>query len=630
MCNAYSPCCIMFRRAKQIIFGFVGAISAPIKMDRPAHLHSLDPETKEVSAAATRDGDLKDPESAPLPMTKASAAATRDGDLKDPESAPLPMTKVGSCIDNGPADIYRPETIAAISADSLQDSETTPLLMTKGDSGPLPMTKGGSCIDVGSADIHHSDSETTPLLTTKGDSSSNDFPAVATCDDNVPDPDSTPLSMTKGAVYQRHKRAMETAEETALRRRKNAERGAIKRKNMTQEQRQQESLKRRAARVQKSQQKSARRQEATVYCRATILGKELGQPKAPELNAASHIIRAALTDFSKDRGPLVPIYTFNVDEGTTRNSIFVKCPSLEIIDGSAVYNWEIDCVGADVPKSFIISPTKTRPFFILCNATEIADIDGVVLVGHGSHAVLLCAAYNCNNSVTLPKPDDIRDDMRTFKENIVKKKPHFGSCGECYSFGDHASFRKVSVSSQSSIHPYSFRDVEKERHYRHILLSLVRSAQNEIDNCLPGFSTVCTLSLDVMLDTLNEKVYIQGIPSPSCSGNYLAAHYNFNAGTSQFHIERDTSYTIMLVPFGCTQNNLQLQFHFRLNDTSMAIIGMTSGVTFTYAAYLLTHRQHCSASDYDCCFNCSAYGNKQLFQHARTTYIRKMSTDRET
>ena len=87
--------------------------------------------------------------------------------------------------------------------------------------------------------------------------------------------------------------------------------------------------------------------------------------------------------------------------------------------------------------------------------------------------------------------------------------------------------------------------------------------------------------------------------SPSCSGNYLAAHFNFNASTSRFHIEQDTSYTLMLVPWGCSQDNLQLQ--------STVMIGMRAGVTFTFAAYLLTHRQHCSASDYDCCLNCSTY-----------------------
>ena len=460
------------------------------------------------------------------------------------------------------------------------------------------------------------DPETSPLSMTKGETGLEDLPATVTNNDHLQDQETAPLSMTRGAVYMRMKRLMESEEVAAQRRLKNAERDAMRRRNWTLEQRQQESLKRRAARVRKSRRKTP------AKFRALGWREECGQPTVLEMNAASDIVRAALMDKSKDCDPLLPIYTFNADDEIAQNSIFVRCQGSEIFDGATVRSWKIDRVGAAIPKSFIISPTKTRPFFILCDVTEIAHIDGVLLVGHGSHAVLLCATYNCNKSIVIPKPVDIRDDMRTFKANIVEKKPHYGSSGECFSFGDHASFCKVTTSNQSSIGPYSSGDVWKERHYGAILLSLIRSAQNGIDDCLPGFSTVCALTMDVMLEVLNGTASTVGIPSPSCSGNYLAAHFNFNASTSRFHIERDTSYTLMLVPWGCSQDNLQLQFHFRLNDASTVMIGMRAGVTFTFAAYLLTHRQHCSASDYDCCLNCSTYGNKQLFQHARTTYIR--------
>jgi len=416
--------------------------------------------------------------------------------------------------------------------------------------------------------------------------------------------------------------------------------------NMTMEEKQQLSLKKRAKRANKAPEikaiecSNARQREKKRYDNMTTEQKQqlllkkkakrtahlqLNREQYPtqhDLTVTFNAIAASLTDNTKKQKPPLPIYTINADDDITKHSIFVRNPLwVQIHPQKTTFcNWEIYLIGTHVSKKFIVTPTATHPLYVVCEVTEIADIDGILLLGDGSHAILLCAtATNEKNFCLNARPSDILSDIATFKPNVNVGSKHFGSGGKCYSFGDHGGYEKLTDTNKSSVQQYSSKDKVKELHYGSILTILLNSARNSIDKLLPFFTSVSAMTRNVIQKNLNHEV-ITGIQSHRCE--YPTAHFNFNARTEIFHTEWDVTYTLIFVPQGFHQTVTDLQFQFRISDDSTVVIGMGSGVTISYAAWLLTHRQQCPLGDSSCFINCSAYSNKQLFTNARCTFAR--------
>eukprot|EP00590_Aulacoseira_subarctica_P000120 CAMPEP_0172438154 /NCGR_PEP_ID=MMETSP1064-20121228/72646_1 /TAXON_ID=202472 /ORGANISM="Aulacoseira subarctica , Strain CCAP 1002/5" /LENGTH=351 /DNA_ID=CAMNT_0013186689 /DNA_START=699 /DNA_END=1751 /DNA_ORIENTATION=- len=351
---------------------------------------------------------------------------------------------------------------------------------------------------------------------------------------------------------------------------------------MSSEQKQKRSLKRRArwAENQKSKKQSPEG-------KANMIAKLCHSPIRHDLNVAHAAVALSLKDKLKKQQPPMPIYTLNADENENiaLNSIFLKHPKrTKITDQKTAFrNWEVDHIGANISANLIIRPTRANPFYILCDVAEIVAIDGVMLVGSGRHAVLLCATkVAVQNMVLCGKTSDILNDISSFKPNIKTGNKHFNSAGKCFSFGDHGAYEKLTDSGKSSVRQYSSKDNVKETHYGTILSVLLNSACDAIDKRLPYFSSVSALTTEVIMKELNQEL-LTGLPSHQ--SKYLSAHFNFNARTEIFHIERDVTYTLIFVPSGFNQTASGLQFQFRLNDFTTIIIGMGSGVTFTYAAW---------------------------------------------
>ena len=99
-----------------------------------------------------------------------------------------------------------------------------------------------------------------------------------------------------------------------------------------------------------------------------------------------------------------------------------------------------------------------------------------------------------------------------------------------------------------------------------------------------------------------------------------------NAETTQYHIERDCTYTIIHVPQQVKYNDhSKYHFMFKTADDMNIAIPMQVGTTILFTGQFLTHTQSgCidSTVENDTFFNFSSYGNDKLFTHIKKSIAR--------
>ena len=100
----------------------------------------------------------------------------------------------------------------------------------------------------------------------------------------------------------------------------------------------------------------------------------------------------------------------------------------------------------------------------------------------------------------------------------------------------------------------------------------------------------------------------------------LSAYVNVESFTGIPHTEKDISPTVISVPKQDNHEQLGINFQFCLTTDRSLFIKMKPNVTFTYSAYLLTHRQNHDGGQN--CINVSAYGNQRLFWNTRKSLSR--------
>ena len=267
----------------------------------------------------------------------------------------------------------------------------------------------------------------------------------------------------------------------------------------------------------------------------------------------------------------------------------------------------------------VITPKKKNPVFILCEVQEIKHLPDLLLVGDGTHALLLIAVLGKDVSSAVPLPRTLKEELRQCKRNVITKSHHHGSQGECFSFGDRGAYEKLSTSG-SSLGQYAKKDEGNEKYLGSILQKYIKSARKDLNDIIPDFSYVATLALSAINDNLKINNIIKGIPCLFDETDYISGHFNVNARTLIFHYEFDITYTLISVPPQDNEIADHLKFHFRLNKEETLSINMIPGCTISYAAILLTHRQDCPVGE--TIYNVSAYGNQKLFLNCRSTYLR--------
>ena len=102
-----------------------------------------------------------------------------------------------------------------------------------------------------------------------------------------------------------------------------------------------------------------------------------------------------------------------------------------------------------------------------------------------------------------------------------------------------------------------------------------------------------------------------------------------NARTTIYHTEDDATYTLCKIPDQPTTKNSTMTykriFLLKLNDDITLSIPLVLNLCYVFTGSLLTHRQHCDKSCYhdnSAFFNIISYGNKRLFSHIKTSFLR--------
>ena len=158
----------------------------------------------------------------------------------------------------------------------------------------------------------------------------------------------------------------------------------------------------------------------------------------------------------------------------------------------------------------------------------------------------LCNTYVWNNA------EDITT-VRRFKKSTVKNggNHHFGSMGECFSFGLHNIFK---TKNMITIDNYCGDDEAMIKKYRSCIGLHLKRVFTIFDTIIPGLSNDLHITGRSMLSsskgTSLENVFMKYDNNDDNLMPHfiLSSHLNVDAKTSIIHCEKDTTYTTIAVP----------------------------------------------------------------------------------
>jgi hypothetical protein len=180
------------------------------------------------------------------------------------------------------------------------------------------------------------------------------------------------------------------------------------------------------------------------------------------------------------------------------------------------------------------------------------------------------------------------------KKSTIKKNNqnhHYGSSGECYSFGLRNSYTKLKHASSPSISKYKGDDSIESKSYQQYLENIYRCVYDSMHKYIPGVPRKLNLNCVSMLQ-LSVKSSMDSIVRNNIDSDMnflLSANININARTRELHCEKDTTYTTIAIPHQLNQSACII-FEFYLNTHHSLKIKFPSASCFTYSAYCLTHR----------------------------------------
>ena len=151
----------------------------------------------------------------------------------------------------------------------------------------------------------------------------------------------------------------------------------------------------------------------------------------------------------------------------------------------------------------------------------------------------------------------------------------------------------------------------------------------EIGSGMDGLITIIPNLRQCIAPTLNVAYDIQGfvgglnIERVPLSGYGLwQTSISINAQTTQFHTEKDCTYTVIHVPKKATEQKKikQNDYRFLFKLKGNCNIGLFSG-------QCLTHRQSSNydvSKDQSLFINFASYGNERMYRHLKTSIYRKI------
>ena len=275
---------------------------------------------------------------------------------------------------------------------------------------------------------------------------------------------------------------------------------------------------------------------------------------------------------------------------------------------------------------------------ILCEANEKCLVDDPNItfipneVEDDDYVLLMMYVHNtCTSNLLqqLPIWDNVMDlaEIKKSKKSTINSSNynhHYGSTGECYSFGVRNAF-STSQCTNITITNYAGDDSSTMQKYKKYIWDNFDIVFKSFDQKIPGLSKYLNITCKSMehqckgteLSSYMNNHYNKG--NMAHSQSMLSGNINVNAMTRDIHCEKDITYTTIHVPHQ-QENDAYIVFEFQLNPLFSLKIQVLQNCSFTYSAYCLAHRQVYTYGFN--CINLSTYSTKRLYNHYRLSLNR--------
>ena len=159
-----------------------------------------------------------------------------------------------------------------------------------------------------------------------------------------------------------------------------------------------------------------------------------------------------------------------------------------------------------------------------------------------------------------------------------------------------------------------------------LLSNEVRYGVDNIAKHIPIVMELISPVVDVVyeMQTLRGDIYLKEVCLKNSS--IWKTSVSVDAYTTDFHTENDCTYSVIHVPMQVESGKCNAyHFQFALNEKHNISIPLHECTTILFSAKCLTYRQTFEDkinTKKDVFFNFGAYGNQQLFNHMRKTFVR--------
>lgn len=327
------------------------------------------------------------------------------------------------------------------------------------------------------------------------------------------------------------------------------------------------------------------------------------------------------------------------------NLIRTKGSSTNHCDGG-ITSYDLKVIGDNVLKYFQemkdqsvkidLKDINGGYLFILCSVQEehiIRDESITVIPDDYKEEDYIVLFFGLSSILPVENKQRIWDNvldiinLKKHKQSTVKENEpehHYGSQGECYSFGVRNGF-SMDTTGLYSYTWYANDSCDEMQQYKHFIWNSLRNVYEAFNRIVMGISTKL-FEVGKSMEYISDNHKMPSIVTGNQTGyTSLAASINIDATTSLIHCERDVSYTIIHVPE--QKNGAYINFEFQLNNKYSLLFRSDQNTAFAYSSYCLAHRQ---VSTYGHkCMNVSSYVGKRLYESFRMSLWRGKKDDDE-
>ena len=237
-------------------------------------------------------------------------------------------------------------------------------------------------------------------------------------------------------------------------------------------------------------------------------------------------------------------------------------------------------------------------------------------------------------------PEDGDSELfHTHKKSIVKEGQHFGSVGNYYASGIHASYEQDVNGIPKSISSYSTKNKHLPTYpafeiKMNKIVEYIVSCNNQINkicnkNLVESSATItaknCTIGamLHTTMQALSElQTDLTPLSHDGVSAVFPSVNVCCNASTKIYHTENDQGYTLIAAPYQMSQ--ARASFLFFLSNDSTIQVTLRNNSILLFNARLVTHRQETVVCELSGPFwNIGCYANRKFEHHTKKMLRRK-------